>query len=336
MTSTNSIYHSKILGTGSFFPRKKVSNFDLEKTVQTSHEWIVERTGIEERRIADPSHGESNSSLALTAAHQALQSAGLKPEDLDFILYATNSGDFPIPNTACILQKKLGLSKIGALDITAACSGFVYGLSIADAFIRAGQYKNILLIGAEVLSPSVNWLDRNTCILFGDGAGAAIIGRSTDSTQSRIYSSRLHADGEFAELLNIPSGGSFSPNTLVRLQNNEHYIQMRGKEIFKVAVRMLADSALEVLEAGGFSVDDVDWFVPHQANLRIIEATAKRLGLPMEKVIVNIQKYANTSAATIPTALDEGIRSGKIQRGQLLLLDVFGAGITYGATLLRY
>ena len=329
-------FRSKILATGSAFPAQRVSNTDLAKRVETTDEWIMERTGIRARRIADPAKGETNSELALTASRQALERAGVSPADLDFILYATVSPDRIMPNTACVLQEKLGAKRSGALDISAACSGFVYGVSIADAFIRMGQYKNVLVVGSEILSTIVNWDDRGTCILFGDGAGVALLGRAADSDRSQIFSSHLYADGSLGDLFHLPAGGSNLPTSHDTVEQKLHFMQMKGREIYKVAVRMLADCATEALEKNGFTIADLDWFIPHQANLRIIEAVAKRLGIPMEKVVMNIEEFANTSAATVPTAFDQAIVSGRVKRGDLVLFDVFGAGITYGSTLLRY
>jgi 3-oxoacyl-[acyl-carrier-protein] synthase-3 len=329
-------YRSKIAATGSAFPERRVTNDDLAKRVETNDAWIKERTGINARRIADPARGETNSELALRASREALSRAGIAATDLDFILYATVSPDQIMPNTACILQEKLGAKRAGALDISAACSGFVYALSIADAYIRSNQCRNILIIGAEVLSTMVNWDDRGTCILFGDGAGAAVVTRATPGEKSEILSSHLYADGWLKDYFHVPAGGSASPMTHERLDQKLQYMQMKGREIYKVAVRMLADCAVEALEKNGYTIKDLDWLVPHQANLRIIEAVAKRLDFPMEKVIVNIEEFANTSAATVPTALDGAIAAGKIKRGDLVLLSVFGAGLTYGSTLLRY
>ncbi|MBI3544473.1 MAG: ketoacyl-ACP synthase III [Deltaproteobacteria bacterium] len=329
-------YRSKILATGSAFPANRVTNADLAQRVETNDEWIVERTGIRARRVADAAKGELNSELALRASKQALDRAGLSATDIDFILYATVSPDHVMPNTACVLQEKLGAKRAGALDISAACSGFVYALSIADAFIKTGQYRNILVIGAEVLSPMVNWDDRGTCILFGDGAGVAVLSRAPEGDASQIYSTHLYADGWSKELFFVPAGGTAMPVTHEVLDQKLHLMQMKGREIYKVAVRMLADCATEALTKNGFTVKDVDWLVPHQANLRIIEAVAKRLDFPMEKVIVNIEEFANTSAATVPTAFDEAVTNGKIKRGDLVLFDVFGAGLTYGSALLRY
>lgn len=328
---------TQILATGSAFPEKRLSNHDLEKMVETSDEWIFERTGIRNRHIADPAKRETNSDFAALAATRALQSAGLKATDLDLILFATVTPDHVMPNTACILQQKIGAVKAAALDISAACSGFIYGLTISDALIKCGQYKHILLLGSEVLSSFVNWKDRGTCILFGDAAGAAILAPTSSQSTSKILSTHLYADGSLQDLLWVPAGGG----STVRLSHevldqNLQYVQMKGKEIYKVAVRMLCDVAVEALEKNGLTINDLDWMIPHQANLRIIEAVAKRLNFPMEKVILNLEEYGNTSSATVPTALDEAVRSGKIRRGDLVLSNVFGAGLTYGSALFRW
>lgn len=326
----------KILGTGVNYPERRVTNDDLAKTIDTNDAWIVERSGIHARRIADPKKDETPSALGTRAATIALGEAKTTPEEIDLILVATGTPDYLMPNTACMIREKLGAIKAGALDIAAACSGFLYGLSIADAMIRSGVQKKILLIGAENLSTIVDWTDRTTCILFGDGAGAFVLGAAGPEDKSKVYSSHLYADGSLAELLYIPGGGSAKPISQEVLNQNENLVKMKGKEIFKSAVRMLSDAALDALNKNNVSAPEVDWFVPHQANLRIIEAVAKRMGIPMEKVITNLDEYGNTSAATIPTAFDQGVRQGKIKRGDLVLLDVFGGGATYGSALLRY
>lgn len=330
------MHKTKILGTGSAFPERRVSNDELATKVDTNDAWIMERTGIRARRIADLSKGETNSELALRATRQALDAAGVAATDVECILFATVSPDHVMPNTACVLQEKLGAKRAAALDISAACSGFVYGLSIADAFIKTGQFKNVLVVGAEVLSPIVNWEDRGTCILFGDGAGVALVGRAEAGEPAQIYSSHLYADGWSKELFIVPAGGTAQPITHEILDQKLHLMQMKGREIFKIAVRMLADCAVEALEKNGFTVNDLDWMVPHQANLRIIEAVAKRLNFPMSKVIVNMEEYGNTSAATVPTAFHGAVADGRIKRGDLVMFNVFGAGLTYGSSLLRY
>jgi 3-oxoacyl-[acyl-carrier-protein] synthase III len=330
-------FASRITGTGSAFPHRRLTNDELAPKIDSSDEWIRERTGIAERRISAPGNpSEYNSSLGYEAALKALEMAGKKPEDVDQILYATCSGDTIIPSTACWLQSKLGATKAWAVDLNAACSGFVYALSTADMFVRAGQSKTVLVVGAEVLSANVNWQDRTSCILFGDGAGAAVIERAPADSKARILSSHLQSDGSLWELLIIPGGGTRLPVDAQVLETQQNKIAMKGKEIFKIAVKTLADFAVQALESNGYTPADLDWFIPHQANLRIIEAVANRLNFPMEKVLVNIDRYGNTSSATVPTMLDEAVRDGRIKPGQLILMDVFGAGLTYGSVLARF
>lgn len=327
-------YRSRIAGTGSFLPEKRLSNEDLEKIVETNDQWIRERTGIRWRRIAED--GVNTSDLALEASKRALEVAKLTPQDIDMILVATESPDQPMPSTACILQHKLGAKNVMSVDISAACSGFVYGFTIADQFIRAGTYKTILVVGAEVLHRYVNYQDRETCILFGDGAGAAIITRATDDEESKVYSTHLHADGAISDLFVLPAGGSAMPFTQKVLDDGNHWVRMKGREIFKHAVRTMAQSCEEALNANNMNAGDVSWVVPHQANLRIIEAVAKHFDIPMEKVVIEIEDMGNTSAATVIVALDRAIRDGRIKRGQNIILTAFGAGVTSGSVLLRY
>jgi 3-oxoacyl-[acyl-carrier-protein] synthase-3 len=335
-------YAATITGTGCAFPRNRVANLDivqrLEKdNISTNDQWIRERTGIRERRFSDLENSEEhNSSLGLAAAGKALEMAGRTPAEIDQIIYATCTPDTLIPSTACWLQHKIGAPQAWAMDVNAACSGFVYGLATAEQFIRSGHTKTALVVGAEVLNPFINWKDRGSCILFGDGAGAAVVSRTEPDAPSRILSSHLLSDGNLWELFYIPAGGSRMEVTPGRFSKNLHKMRMYGKEIFKVAVRTLAEFANRALAGNGYCIDDVDWFIPHQANYRIIEAVAKRLHCPMEKVVVNVDRYGNTSAATIPTALDQAVRDGRIKKGQLILLDCFGAGLTYGAILMRW
>jgi 3-oxoacyl-[acyl-carrier-protein] synthase-3 len=331
------IFASKITGTGSAFPETKLTNDELSQRVETSNEWIVERTGIRERRIAQPGNpDEFNSSLAYRAACRALEMSGKKAEDIDQILYATCTPDTPIPSTACWLQKKLGAHRAWAMDINAACSGFVFATSTADQFIRSGQVKTALVVGADILSAYTNWSDRSSCILFGDGAGAAVIEQAPADSNRRILSTHLKSDGELWELFHVPAGGSNLEVTPDAYEKKLHKMHMKGREIFKEAVRTLAEYATLALESNGMTAADLDWFVPHQANLRIIEAVAKRLNFPMSKILVNIDRYGNTSSATAITALDEAVRDGRIKSGQTVLVDVFGAGLTYGSILLRW
>ncbi len=335
-------YGTYISGTGSAFPQQRVTNHDIVERlkalgVETSDQWIRERTGMHERRHSAPGNpDEHNSSLGLTASLAALEMAGKSPDDVDQIIYATCSPDMLIPSTACWLQHKLGAKRAWAMDINAACSGFLYGLTTAEQFIQTGKTQTALVVGAEVLSPFINWDDRSSCILFGDGAGAAIVERTAPDADHRILSTHVLSDGDLWELLHVPAGGSNIEVTEAVIAEKLHKVRMSGKEIFKVAVRTLEEFARKALAANDVTIDDVDWFIPHQANRRIIEAVAKRLDFPEEKVMINVDLYGNTSAATVPTMLDQGVRSGRIQKGQLLLLDAFGAGLTYGSILMRW
>jgi 3-oxoacyl-[acyl-carrier-protein] synthase-3 len=324
---------TRIAGTGSYLPEKVLTNQDLEKRVDTTDKWIVTRTGIRERRIA--ARDQATSDLAFEAARPALEQAGVKARELDLILVATCTPDALFPSTACYLQNLLGAKKAAALDLNAACTGFVYGLTVADSMIRTGAVKNCLLVGAELLSRFINWNDRSTCILFADGAGAAVLVPSTRG-RSEVLSTHLFADGQQTGLLCIPGLGSRKPATPAVLERNQHTVHMKGNETFKLAVKGMAQAAQQALKANDVTTGDIDLFVPHQANIRIIEATAKRLKIPMSKVMVNIDRYGNTSAATIPIALDEAARRGRIKRGDLVLLDAFGAGFTWGSALIRW
>ena len=335
-------FAARITGIGSGFPKNRVSNAIIVKRlaklkIETSDTWIRERTGIYERRVSDVGNpAEHNSSLGFLAAQKALEMAGRSPEDIDQIIYATCSPDTLLPSTACRLQHKMGANRAWAMDINAACSGFIYGLAIAEKFIQTGQVKTALIVGGEVLNPFLNWEDRNSCILFGDGAGAAIVEQVPANSTQRILSNHLLSDGSLWELFHMPAGGSNMEVTPERYSLKLNKFQMKGKEIFKIAVKTLADFANYALKKNQMTVKELDWFVPHQANRRIIEAVAKRLDLPMEKVLINVDRYGNTSAATIPTALDEAVRDGIIKSGQTVLLDAFGAGLTYGSILLRW
>jgi 3-oxoacyl-[acyl-carrier-protein] synthase-3 len=312
---------------------EKVARFGLE----TSDHWIRERTGIAERRISDLENAsETNSALGAAAARRALEMADRGPEEIDQIIYATCSPDTPIPSTACWLQEKIGASRAWAMDINAACSGFVYAVVTAQQFIQSGASRTVLVIGAEVLSPLINWQDRTSCILFGDGAGAAVVERVPSRSRQRILTSHLTSNGSLSRLFHIPAGGTNLELTPERYAQNLHKMHMNGREIFKVAVRTLAECALRTLEKQHLAVVQLDWLVPHQANRRIIEAVANRLAVPMERVLINVDRYGNTSSATIPTVLDQAVRDGRVQKGQTLLLDAFGAGLTAGALLLRW
>ncbi|WP_374033103.1 beta-ketoacyl-ACP synthase III [Bdellovibrio bacteriovorus] len=328
------MYRSRVSGIGSYLPEKILSNTDLEKMVETNDQWIVERTGIERRHIA--SEDQATSDLCVIAAKRALEDANLKVEDIDMILVGTVTGDHQMPSTACFVQAKLGAKNIMAVDLNAACSGFLYGVSIADQFIRTGMYKNILVIGAEVLSRYMNYKDRETCILFGDGAGAWVVSRAAEGETNVIESSHLRADGTLADLLILPAGGSKIPQSHEAIDKGLNFMTMKGRDIFKNAVRTMASCCQEALEHNKVAPEQVDWIVPHQANKRIIEAVADQFKFPMERVIVYLQETGNTSAASIPLAFDWAVKNGKIKRGQTILLTAFGAGLTSGSILLRY
>ncbi len=326
--------HSVILGTGSYVPERILSNADLEKMVDTSDEWIRERTGISERRVAKPS--EATSHLAIRASNQALEAAGVIADDVDLIIMTTITPDTMCPAAACWLQSHIGANKAAAFDLNAACSGFVYGLQAADAYIRSEMVRTVLLVSADVMTRVTNWEDRGTCILWGDGAGAVVLGMSQNGHRG-VMGSRIYSDGKEGELIQVPGGGSrFAPMTLNDVLNKEHLLQMKGRETFKTAVRNFSNVCNETLERSGLTLDDVDVFIPHQANLRIIEAVARRLELSMDKVIVTIGKYGNMSAATIPVALDESVREGKIRSGDNVLMAAFGGGLTWGAALVEW
>ncbi len=328
----NKKINSKITGTGSFAPSKILTNYDLEKIVETSNEWIITRTGIKERRISE--NGTGPSDLSLEASRIALREANLEPDQIDLILLGTVTPDYLLPSTACILQDKLKAKNAAVLDIVAACSGFIYGLSIASAFIAIGQYRNVLVIGVETLSKITNWEDRNTCVLFGDGAGAAVVSATTE--EKGILGTFLSGDGSLANLLHIPVGGAKVPITKENIDLKQHYIFMAGNEVFKSAVRAMEGAAKHIIEKVGLSSDEVDLLIPHQANIRIIEALAKRLKVPMDKVYVNIDRYGNTSAASVPIALDEARKKGVIKEGSNTVLVAFGAGFTWGSAVIKW
>ncbi len=323
---------SRITGTGSYVPEKILSNSDLEKMVDTSDDWITERTGIKERRISNKS--QDTSDLCYEASKKALRHAGMKPKELDMIVVATTTGDMPVPSTASFLQHKLGAKKAAAFDMNAACSGFIYGLSIVDSFIRSGCYKKILLVGGEVLSRFIDWEDRTTCVLFGDAAGAVVV-EPTEKDRG-ILSTHLYSDGSLWELLCLPGGGSKYPSSKESIKKNLHCMKMKGNEVFKVAVRALENLVIETLKANEIKPSDLSLLIPHQANLRIIQATAQRLNLSMDKVVVNLDKYGNTSSASIPVALDEAVRMGRIRDGDYILLEAFGGGLTWGSALIKW
>lgn len=320
--------HARIAGTGSYLPDNIVTNADLEKKVDTSDAWIREHTGIHQRHIALP--GQTTGDLAFEAATRALEAAGVTAAEIDLIVLGTTTPDIIFPSTACLLQHRLGANGCAAFDVNAACSGFIYALGVADKFIRAGAARTALVVGAETLSRMLDWNDRGTCVLFGDGAGAVVL---KADTEAGILSTHLHADGGYEHLLHNPVGVS---RGFTDEPNHGVKVHMTGNEVFKIAVKTLDATVDETLKANGLERSDLDWLIPHQANLRIISATAKRLQMPMERVIVTIDRHGNTSSASVPLALDEAVRSGRVQRGELLLLEAFGGGFTWGSALIRY
>ena len=323
---------SRILGTGHYVPEKVVSNVDLEKLVETSDAWIAERTGIRRRRVA--ADGENTSDMAAAAGRRALEAAGLNAADLDMIIVGTISGDSPMPACAVHVQQKLGADGIPAFDLSAACAGFIYGLTIADQFISTGTARCVLVIGVELLSRLLDWQDRTTCVLFGDGAGAVVLGAS-DGDGRGLLATRIYTDGSLAHALTIPGGGSAEPLTAEGVEKKRNKVHMMGQEIFRVAIKNLTGASTAVLKASGLTSAELDWVVAHQANLRIIHQVSDRLGFPMEKFVINIQDYGNTSSASIPIALDEAVRDGRIREGQTVLMCALGAGISWGAALAR-
>jgi 3-oxoacyl-[acyl-carrier-protein] synthase-3 len=317
--------YSRIVGTGGYLPEKVLTNRDLETRIDTTDEWIYTRTGIRQRHIA--ADGESTSDLALQASRKALAAAGITPADLDLIVVATTTPDMVFPSTACLLQAKLGARHCPAFDVQAVCSGFIYGVSTADHFVRSGQYRHVLVVGAETYSRILDWTDRGTCVLFGDGAGAVVLRRDN---APGILTTRLHADGAYADMLAVPGtvcGGKVSGRPLLK---------MDGQGVFRFAVKVLDDIVDETLAASGMQKTDIDWLVPHQANIRIIQATARKLGMSMEKIVVTVDRHANTSAASIPLALDEAVRDGRIRAGQHVLMEAIGGGFTWGAVLAKW
>ncbi|MCG8541021.1 MAG: ketoacyl-ACP synthase III [Clostridia bacterium] len=309
-----------------------MTNYDLEKIVDTSHDWIVSRTGIHSRRIADENIATSD--LSTEAAKQALERANIKAEQLDLIIVATVTPDMLFPSTACLVQSNLGAKNAAAFDLEAACSGFLYSVAIADQFIRTGVYNYVLVIGAETLSKIMNWKDRNTCILFGDGAGAVVLGPTEE--ERGIMSTYLGADGNGGKFLSMPGGGSRNPASIQSIEQDLHYIHMEGNEVFKFAVRIMAEAAEKALDLCGLGVDDINYLVPHQANTRIITSAAKRLKLHMDKVYVNLDVYGNMSAASVPVALDEALMNGKIKKGDNVVLVAFGGGLTWGSCVIKW
>jgi len=322
---------SKIVGLGMYAPPKKMTNQDMEKLVETSDSWILERTGIKSRRIAEL--GAANSDLALAASQKALADAGVRADEIDLIVVGTCTPDMPLPSTACFLQTKLGARNAFAMDLNAACSGFIYSLSVADALVRAGRGKKALVVGSEILSTVTDYTDRSTCILFGDGSGAAVLAECPEG--DGILSCHLHSDGSLWELIHCPGGGTVNPLTPDLISRRMIYIRMQGNETFKHAVTKMAEVAQRALSQNGYGVDDVALFIPHQANLRIVSAVGKRLGIATDRVFVNLERYGNTSAASVPIALAEAKAQGRVRSGDLVLLVAFGAGLTWGSVLMR-
>ncbi|HEY6476481.1 MAG TPA: beta-ketoacyl-ACP synthase III [Polyangia bacterium] len=326
---------SRLVGTGRAVPPKVLTNDDLSRMVDTSDAWIVERTGIRERHILDPSQAASD--LATDAGRRACQKAGVDPSAVDCIIVGTVTGDCPFPATATFVQKKLGAASGGcAFDLSAACAGFLYGISIADAFIRVGQFKNVLVIGVEVLSRIIDWTDRSTCVLFGDAAGAVLMTAGDERAGGRILSTHLFADGNLAEILWQPVGGSREPTTPEALATRRQFVQMNGREVYKHAVRNMAAGARTALEAHGFAPNDVAWVIAHQANLRILEGVSDRVGIPMSRFFTNVDRYGNTSSASVPTALDEAVEQGKLRSGDLVLFAALGGGLAWASAAVRW
>jgi len=323
--------YARILGTGICLPERVVTNKDLEKIVSTSDEWIRERTGVVERRVSDADTAASD--LAVVAATEAMDRAGVTPDEIEAVLVATITPDQIFPATACIVQHRLGIKNAMAVDLSAACTGFLYALSVAQAYVESGRYRRILAIGVDLLTKTVDWGDRATCVLFGDGAGAAVIGPDPDNG---VLHTILGADGQYGDLIIQRAGGSRIPISREAIDAGHHYIQVKGREVYRHAVTVMTSVALDCLKHCGLSKDDIRWLIPHQANLRIIEGVSERLEIPMERFVVNVQKYANTSAATIPIALHEAILDGRIVKGDIVLMVSFGSGLTWGASVMRF
>ncbi len=332
--NTQSSYRARIAGTGSCLPEKIVTNFDLEKTLDTSDQWIRERTGIIERRIA--AKGESSSTLGAEAARRAIEAAQVTPDDIQLIIVCTSTPDVIYPSTACFVQRELGASKAAAFDISAVCSGFVFGLSIAEQYLKTGRYETILVIGAEVNSRLMDWTDRTTCILFGDGAGAVVLKRESTEQPVGLLSTHIYSDGNRAEMLIVPGGIGRESISHQALDDKLYTLKMEGQATFKVAVRRMTEVSIEALKLNGLSKEDLNFMVPHQANRRIIDAVGEKLKMDSSKVIINLDKCGNTGGASIPIALDQAVSAGKIKRDDLVLLTVLGAGLTWGAALIRW
>lgn len=323
--------NSLILGTGAYVPKRVLTNADLERMVETSDTWVVERTGIRERRVVEP--GQACSDLAVEAAQRALMAADVAPSEIDLILLATCTGDSPLPSTACLIQHRLGAKRAAACDISAACCGFIYALAIADAYVKNGM-RRVLVIGSEVMSAITDWTDRNTCVLFGDGAGAVVVGQGTEG--SGILSTHLHANGGLSDMIQVPGGGSREPASKQVLEEKRCFIKMKGNETFKIAVKSMEEATKEALDANKLTMDDIDLFIPHQANMRILNAVSQRLGLAREKLMINLDRFGNTSAASIPLALDQAVQEGRIHKGSVVLLAAFGAGLTWASAVVRW
>jgi len=326
------VIRSRVTGTGAYLPDRRLTNQEIERMVETSDRWIIERTGIRERRIAAPE--EATSDLAAAAGRQALTASGVAASSVELIIVATATPDMLFPSTACLVQERLGAKQAFAFDLSAACTGFLYALAVADQYIRTGTYRTVLVIGAEVLSRMIDWTDRTTCILFGDGAGAVVV--QADRGARGVLSTHLHSDGSLWDLIHIPGGGSRRPPSAETLADRMNFVKMKGSETFRVAVRALEEVAREALAANQLSPEQVSWIIPHQANLRILQAVAERLKVPADKVVINVDRYGNTSAASIPIALDEVVRAGRVRSDDLLLLEAFGAGLTWGAAVVRW
>ncbi len=324
----------QVTGTGSFLPDSVLTNQDLEKMVDTSDEWIITRTGISERRIAK--NGLTTSDMAAMAAQKALEKAGRKPEEIDVIIVATVTSDYMFPSTACLVQKKIGAVNAAAFDLSAACSGFLYALISGFAYINSGCYKNVLIIGAESLSKITDWTDRSTCVLFGDGAGAVVLEQNNISNATKVLYKCLGADGSGSYMLEVPAGGTAKPASAETVNNREHYIKMKGNELYKWAVNKMKDLVEESIVKSGISCEDIKYIIPHQVNIRIIEGALKRLNIPIEKVIINLDRYGNTSSASIPIALDELNRNGNLKKGDIIVLVAFGSGLTWAACTLKW
>ncbi len=323
---------ASITGIGSYLPGKVLTNYDLEKMVDTSDDWIVQRTGIKERRIVE--NGQITSDLATQASVRAMEDAGVSPGDVDMIITSTITPDHIFPSTSCFIQQKIGASRASAFDILAACAGFIYAMSIGQSFVNSGAMETVLVVGAECLSKITDYTDRTTCVLFGDGAGAVIIQKSR--AKHEILSTSLAADGSQSDILIMPGGGARNPASLESVQQRTHYIQFKGKEVFKLAINNITNLILDTVNKNGLSLEDIDLIIPHQSNLRIIEATMEKLGLPMEKAFVNIDKYGNTSSASIPIAIDEARKEGRLSKGDIVMLVAFGGGLTWGSSVIRW